>query len=156
MAHTDSHNAHGDHGHRMNTHSPEISHHPEHSFDSKAIWRTFWILLGITCVELIVGMFIAPHFHSLKLMFNVLYMILTAAKAFYIIAEFMHLKHEIKNMIMTIALPALLFVWFLGAFLWDGNSYKNLRNRFDRHHNEESGRKVEAKPGEAQKPGAIH
>jgi cytochrome c oxidase subunit IV len=157
MAHTDSsHNVHGPHGHETAASHSEVTH-AEHSFDSKAIWRTFWILLGITCVELIVGMFIAPHFHSLKLMFNILYMILTAAKAFYIIAEFMHLRHEIKNMIMTIAVPALLFIWFLAAFLWDGDSFKTLRNRYDRHHSEESKKKVEATPGtEAQKPGAVH
>jgi hypothetical protein len=158
MAHTDSsHNVHGTPGHQnVPVHFPEVTH-AEHSFDKRAIWRTFWILLGITCVELIVGMFIAPHFPSIKLMFNILYIILTAAKAFYIIAEFMHLKHEIKNMIMTIAVPALLFIWFLAAFLWDGNSYKNLRNRFDRHHKEESTRKVTPQQGtEAQKPGAVH
>ncbi len=156
MAHSDStHNVHDGHGQHPAPHFPEVTH-SEHTFDSKAIWRTFWILLGITCVELIVGMFIAPHFPSLKLMFNLLYIILTAAKAFYIIAEFMHLKHEIKNMIMTIAVPALLFIWFLAAFLWDGNSYRNLRNKFDRHHREESTQKVAPAAGEAQKPGAVH
>src|SRR6188474_9686 len=138
------------------THTEEHGHGAKHDFDTKAIWRTFWILLGITCIELIVGMFIAPHYHSLKLMFNILYMILTGAKAFYIIAEFMHLRHEIKNMVMTVAVPALLFIWFLGAFLWDGNSYKNLRNRFDRHHDAQRQEKVTPAPGEAQKPGAVH
>jgi cytochrome c oxidase subunit 4 len=140
------------HGHAEHAHGGH-----EHSFDRKAIWRTFWILLGITCVELIVGMFIAPHFHSLKLMFNILYIILTAAKAFYIIAEFMHLKYEIKNMIMTIAVPALLFIWFIAAFLWDGGSYGNLRNRYDPHHVEQSKTKVgEGHGTEAQKPGTVH
>ena len=79
----------------------------EHSFDTKAIWRTFWILLVITCIELVIGMFIAPSFpHNKKIWFNILYIIFTGAKAFYIIAEFMHLRHEIKNMVMTIAVPA--------------------------------------------------
>lgn len=129
----------------------------KHSFDRKAIWRTFWILLGITCVELIVGMFIAPHFHNLKLMFNILYIILTAAKAFYIIAEFMHLKYEIKNMIMTIAVPALLFIWFIAAFLWDGGSYLSLRNKYDKHHSEQSKKAVgEGHGQEGQKPGTVH
>jgi len=100
-----------------------------HGLSKKAIWRTFWILLVITCLELIVGMFIAPSFpHHTKIWFNLLYIIFTAAKAFYIIAEFMHLGHEIKNLVMTIAVPAMLFLWFLGAFLWDGNSFKHLRN----------------------------
>jgi cytochrome c oxidase subunit IV len=79
-----------------------------------------------------VGMFVAPRFpHTTKVWFNILYIIFTGAKAFYIIAEFMHLRHEIKNMIMTIAVPALLFIWFIGAFLWDGDSFKNLRNKMD-------------------------
>jgi cytochrome c oxidase subunit IV len=135
---------------------PKGGHDEEHSFDTKAIWRTFWILLIITCIELVIGMFIAPKFHSLKLMFNVLYIIFTGAKAFYIIAEFMHLRHEIKNMIMTIALPALLFLWFIAAFLWDGDSYKNLRNTHDRHH-KESSQPVEKPHGEeTQHPGAVH
>jgi cytochrome c oxidase subunit IV len=123
MAHTETHT----HGH----------HDEKHSFDTKAIWRTFWILLIITCIELVVGMFIAPRFpHETKIWFNILYIIFTGAKAFYIIAEFMHLRHEIKNMIMTIAVPALLFLWFIGAFLWDGDSFKNLRNTMDPHHKE--------------------
>ncbi|RYG05115.1 MAG: hypothetical protein EOO02_04525 [Chitinophagaceae bacterium] len=156
MSHNESHNEHG-----HNPHFPEVTH-AEHSFDSKAIWRTFWLLLAITCVELIVGMFIAPHFPAAKLAFNFLYIILTAAKAFYIVAEFMHLKHEIKNMIMTIAVPLLLFIWFIAAFLADGNSYKNLRNKFDRYHKEESvkpiGPSAHGTEGhqEAQKPGAAH
>jgi cytochrome c oxidase subunit 4 len=119
-----------DHGHGHDT----ATAHAEgnHGFDTKAIWRTFWILLIITCLELAVGMFVAPLFpHNTKIWFNILYIIFTAAKAFYIIAEFMHLKHEIKNMIMTIAVPALLFIWFIGAFLWDGNSFKNLRHTLD-------------------------
>ena len=75
----------------------------EHQADSavKVIWRTFWILLGITLVELTLGMFVAPHYHEYKHVFNGVYVILTLAKAFYIVAEFMHLRHEIKNLIMT-------------------------------------------------------
>ncbi len=29
---------------------------------------------------------------------------------------------------MSIAVPALLFIWFIFTFLYEGNSYKNLRN----------------------------
>ena len=131
--------------------------HAEPTFSTKAIWRTFWILLVITCCELVIGMFIAPHFHSLRIMFNVLYMFLTITKAFYIVAEFMHLRHELKNLIMTIIVPLFLFVWFIAAFLWDGNSYRNLRNDYDRYHKEQSQVKVpEKEPGTgAKKQGEI-
>jgi cytochrome c oxidase subunit 4 len=142
----------------METVSTPAAHHAhaEPSFSTKTIWRTFWILLIITCVELTIGMFIAPHFHSLKIMFNVLYMFLTLIKAFYIVAEFMHLRHELKNLMMTIVVPLFLFVWFVVAFLWDGNSWRNYRNSFDRYKSEQ--RNVKAKPheaGEAKKPSEI-
>ena len=96
-------------------------------------------------------MFVAPRFpHTTKIWFNILYIIFTSAKAFYIIAEFMHLKHEIKNMIMTIAVPALLFVWFIGAFLWDGDSFKNLRNNIDTHKRETQHQKMAPAPEHGQ------
>ena len=140
--------------------------HGEHSFDKKAIWRTFRILLYITIFELILAIgyysieFSNPHL--VKHILNGVFVILTLAKAFFIIAEFMHLRHEIRNMIMTIGIPALLFVWFITAFLWDGDSYKNLRNNYDRHHKEQSEQKVAPKPEgheehhEAEEPGKLH
>lgn len=124
--------------------------HDEPSFSTKAIWRTFWILLIITVAELILAIlyyetdFLPKHF------LNGIFVIGTLAKAFFIIAEFMHLGHEIKNLILSLAMPALLFIWFIIAFLWDGNSYKNLRNNYDRHHAEQSQVKMQAK-----KPGAA-
>jgi cytochrome c oxidase subunit 4 len=134
----------------------EVHHgHAEPSFSTKTIWRTFWILLGITCVELIIGMFIAPRFHNLKIAFNILYIFLTLTKAFYIVAEFMHLRHELKNLLMTIVVPLFLFFWFIGAFLWDGNSYKNLRNDYDPYKKEQSHVKVKEPQTEAKKPGEI-
>jgi hypothetical protein len=44
----------------------------------------------------------------------------------------MHLGDEIRNMIMTIVVPLLLFIWFIAAFLWDGNEYRVMRNRYDK------------------------
>lgn len=103
----------------------------EHPNNTNRILITLGILTIITILELIVGMFIAPHYHNLKIIFGIFYLICTLAKAFYIVAEFMHLRHEVKNMIMTIVFPLLLFVWFIIAFLWDGDSYKNLRNTYN-------------------------
>jgi cytochrome c oxidase subunit IV len=133
-------------------------HASEPTFSTKTIWRTFWILLIITCVELIVGMFIAPHFMEYKVAFNVLYIILTITKAFYIVAEFMHLGHEIRNLVMTIIVPLMLFIWFIISFLWDGDSYLNARNAYDPYKREQS--KVKAAPAashghDAKKPGTV-
>jgi len=127
--------------------------HSQHNESpTKAIWRTFWVLLGITLVELILATIHLKTGFPPKYVLNGMYLILTCAKAFYIIAEFMHLRHEIKNMIMTMAIPALLFVWFIIAFLWDGNSFKDLRNRYDSHHAEQS--TIIVGPAEGQEPPA--
>ena len=129
----------------------ELHHGDEHTFSTKVIWRTFWILLIITVVELVLAIlyyetdFLPKHF------LNGIFVLGTLAKAFFIIAEFMHLKYELKSLILTVGFPAMLFIWFLVAFLWDGNSYRNLRNRYDRYHVEKSTTPV--KKAEGKKPG---
>jgi len=125
------------------------------SFDSKSVWRTFWILLVITVTELIIAIiYYETHFFP-KHILNGVFIIMTLAKAFFIVAEFMHLGHEIKNLIMTIAIPACLFIWFLIAFMWDGSAYHNLRMRYDSYQNEQSKTKVKKveHPVEGKKPG---
>lgn len=114
--------------------SPEISYAPEHPSDTKAIWRTFWLLSVLTIIELGLGLAIyniykgdAPN-ETLVLFFKGLVCILTLAKAYYIVSVFMHLGSELRNFIMTIIVPLALFIWFIIAFLWDGNAWKNLRN----------------------------
>jgi len=125
------------------------------SFNSKAVWRTFWILLCITVFELIIAIiYYETHFFP-KHLLNGVFIIMTLAKAFFIIAEFMHLGHEIRNLVMTIAIPACLFIWFLIAFVWDGSSYHTLRMRYDKYANEQSKTKVQKveTQEEGKKPG---
>jgi cytochrome c oxidase subunit IV len=144
-----------------NAQTTAIAHGNEPSFDTKAIWRTFRVLLVITVVELILAIgYYEMEFqnrHLVKHILNGVFIILTLTKAFYIIAEFMHLGHEIKNLILTLAMPALLFIWFIVAFLWDGNSYKNLRNNYDPYQVEQSKKKVDQKEKEPEgkKPGSA-
>jgi cytochrome c oxidase subunit IV len=116
--------------------SPEITFHAEHTGGTKRIWKTFWLLSALTIVELAIGLIIynmhkGEHPNAtLVLAFKGLVCILTLAKAYYIVSIFMHLGDEIRNMIMTIVVPLCLFIWFIIAFLWDGNSWKELRNRY--------------------------
>jgi cytochrome c oxidase subunit IV len=106
---------------------------------TKEIWRTFWILLGLTIVELILGyIMIGVESHSARLTIKGFIIILMLAKAFYIVAYFMHLKSEIKNLIMTIIVPLALLVWAIVAFLYEGNSYRNNRNTYDAYKRERS------------------
>jgi cytochrome c oxidase subunit IV len=112
----------------------EVTFHHEPAQGTKRIWRTFWILLFITVIELALGffMYLVPDLNTWIILFlKGVIVILSLAKAFYIVSIFMHLGDEIRNMIMTIVVPLMLFVWFIGAFLWDGNSYRTMRNRYD-------------------------
>lgn len=106
----------------------------------KEIWRVTIILSVLTGVELALGFWMMdmPYEGLERHFVKGVILILMLAKAFYIVGYFMHLKHEIRNMIMTIVVPLFLFVWFIIAFLTDGNSFKNDKNKWDRDHEERS------------------
>jgi len=113
--------------------SDEISFASEH--DDKAFYATIKkvtiILSVVTVIELALGLLIYKIGHGNHLsvlLIKGIVTILSLAKAFYITSYFMHLGDEIRNFIMTIVVPLLLFVWFIAAFLIDGNSWRNLRN----------------------------
>ena len=136
-----------------------FTHHISDAEFRKRVRNTTIILSVLTAIELGFGFIIyfmhkgdSPN-HLLVLMFKGVVCILTLAKAYYIVSVFMHLGDEIRNMIMTIVVPLMLFIWFIAAFIIDGNSYKNLRNDYDRHFTESTMPKEphkEAKPEEPQ------
>jgi len=106
---------------------------------TKEIWRTFWILLILTIVELALGFaMIGMEHNGLRLAIKGAIIILMLAKAFYIVAYFMHLKGEIRNLVMTIVVPLSLLIWGIIAFLYDGSSFRNNRNTYDKYKRESS------------------
>ena len=82
----------------------EVTFHHEASSSTKRIWRTFWLLLIITIIELGLGLLMyAIEMPSwLVLFIKGIIVILTLAKAFYIVSIFMHLGDEIRNLIKPI------------------------------------------------------
>ena len=81
------------------------------------IWKVFWILLGLTTFEVLLGMFkpeflVNTVFLGTKLL-NHVFIILTIIKAAYIVLTFMHLGFEKKSLKWTILLPALVLVPYL-------------------------------------------
>lgn len=139
-----------------------FQHHTDDAEFKRRVRKTTILLSVITVIELAIGLSIytihkGPNPSTyLVLAFKGLVCILTLAKAYYIVSVFMHLGDEIRNMIMTIVVPLMLFIWFITAFIFDGNSYKNLRNKFDPHfkestmpkkHHSENEKTPEEKPG---------
>jgi cytochrome c oxidase subunit IV len=123
----------------------EVTIHHHHGDDAafkKRVKKTTILLSVITVIELGIGLTIYSLHKSdvnrdfLILAIKGIVCILTLAKAYYIVSVFMHLGDEIRNMIMTIVVPLMLFIWFIAAFIYEGNSYKNLRNKFDLHFKE--------------------
>ena len=89
-------------------------HHDEETGKKvrKRIWLIFWLLLAITTVEVTLGLV----WSNLGLPWQIIkwtFIVLTLAKAFYIVVEYMHLGHERKSLKITILGPYTLFVVYL-------------------------------------------
>ncbi|MHA8051601.1 cytochrome C oxidase subunit IV family protein [Aquirufa sp. ROCK-SH2] len=80
-----------------------------------AIWKTFWILLILTAIEFVIA-FTMPA-NTLRV---AIFCGMTIVKAFYIVGEFMHLKHEVKTLIWMILIPVVFVVWLLVALIYEG------------------------------------
>lgn len=109
----------------------EVTVHTEHGSSTRRIWVVLAILSIVTIIELVLGLGLAKHWYGssgMILFVKGVICILSLLKAYYIVSVFMHLGDEIRNFIMTIVVPLMLFIWFIIAFLWDGDSWRNLRN----------------------------
>ncbi len=80
-----------------------------------AIWKTFWILLILTAIEFVIA-FTMPA-NTLRV---AIFCGMTIVKAFYIVGEFMHLKHEVKSLIWAVLIPTLFVLWLLIALIYEG------------------------------------
>lgn len=97
-----------------------IAHHNEQTGKKirKSFWMVFWILLVVTIVEVIMGVFgreWALPWGFIKRLF----IALTIVKAYYIIAYFMHMRDEHKNLSYIIMIPFFLLIPFLIYILID-------------------------------------
>ena len=83
------------------------------------IWKTFWVLVGITAFEFAIAFTVtSPGLRTLR---NTIFIVATLFKAFYIVGEFMHLKHEVKSLIWTILIPTSLLIWLIVALVTEGS-----------------------------------
>jgi cytochrome c oxidase subunit 4 len=83
----------------------------------KVIWKTFWILLILTALEFLIAFTMDHGFLKITI-----FILMTFVKAFYIVGDFMHLKHEVKALIWSIVLPMLFIVWLLVALVIEGEA----------------------------------
>ena len=96
----------------------------------KKLWRVFWILLGVTIVEVLVGLYAADNPGVMSPLFLKCFFIgFTIVKAFYIVYTFMHLGDEERWTKWMIIAP---FTGFILYFIFmltigEGNYAKTRR-----------------------------
>jgi cytochrome c oxidase subunit IV len=96
----------------------------------KKIWKVTGILSLVTIIEVALGLWCYSNPAIPKGIVNAFFVALTILKAAYIVRVFMHLGDEVKNMISSVLIPLLLFVWFIIAFLADGGFWLNMNKIF--------------------------
>lgn len=96
----------------------------------KSIIRTAWILTGLTAFEFLIAFtkqYYAEWFGlseaAADMIVLVTFVVLTLFKAFYIVAEFMHLKHEVKRLAFTIVVPFLFVIWLIIGLIVEGSTW---------------------------------
>jgi cytochrome c oxidase subunit IV len=93
----------------------------------KSIYRTALILTVLTVFEFILagikGFFpdwFGISLSTAKTLVLVTFVVLTIFKAFYIVAEFMHLRHEVKRLALTILIPFVFIIWLIIGLILEG------------------------------------
>jgi len=93
----------------------------------KRIWNVFFILLGITCVEFVIALYLVPHGILKGNIANPVYIVLTLFKAFYIVAYFMHLKFEKLGLALAIIVPILFIIGLILVLTNESHHWIDLR-----------------------------
>lgn len=85
---------------------------------TRAIWKTFIILVIITSLE-----FIVAFTMDTSTVRTTIFIMMTILKAYFIVAYFMHLKYEAKGLVWVVLVPMALIVWLMVALISEGSYY---------------------------------
>ena len=106
----------------------DADHAEEHdTMTKKRIWNVFFVLLGITTVEFIIALYLVPHNFITYHTANPIYIVLTLAKAFYIVGYFMHLKFEKVGLVFAIIVPVLFIIGLILVLTNESHYWSDLR-----------------------------
>lgn len=93
-----------------------------------AVWKSTILLSIVTAVEVAIAL---GHFYffpeSPRLLVNIMMVLATFLKAFFIVGEFMHLKYEQRAFIISLGVPLIFLVWAIIAFSIEGNYWLSMR-----------------------------
>lgn len=111
----------------MEQENTQVQFIPEDKEKTKKILRVALILGVVTAIEFIIALLVPSSLmpHSVKVF---VYIALTIVKAFYIVAEFMHLGHEKKSLMMSILLPMLFVIFLIFILMYQGSAIFEILN----------------------------
>ena len=101
----------------MTEDTPQVVPQPVDKAKVRKLVRVALILAAVTAFEFLIA-FVMPG-GVLKIS---IFIALTIVKAFYIVAEFMHLKYEVKVLIYSIVIPMIFVLWLIVALIYEGGS----------------------------------
>jgi len=108
-----------------------MSHGYEHA--KKIALKTIIILAVVTVIEVLIALtgrgFIIEGVYFPWYLMNLAMICGSLYKAYLIVGEFMHMKHEVRALGMTVVLPTLLLIWAIIAFMYEGGAWKGNREK---------------------------
>ena len=112
--------------------------HLTYEESKKAVVKGLIFLGIITIVEVAIALLAKGHliegYHMNKTFYSILMAAFSLVKALFILGEFMHLKYESKGLRIGLAIPFILLLWGAIAFMHDGNSFQERRERANDEH----------------------
>ncbi len=99
----------------------------EYKENVRSVWKvTAWLTI-ITIIEVVFALVYIKHQFAPRWALNLIFIIASLGKAFFIIAEFMHLKYEKRALIISLAIPLIFLVWALIAFVWEADAWWHMK-----------------------------
>ena len=103
------------------------AHAQEHTSHTKLIWKVFGILSLITIVEVALGIAKPDALNLTRFLgtspLNIIFLVLTIAKAYYITWFFMHMADETKSLRRAVVWTSIFLIFYLATILLIEGSY---------------------------------
>jgi cytochrome c oxidase subunit IV len=98
-----------------NVYVPETYVPHVESHGTSGIWKTFWILLALTIIDVVFYFTFPPEMWR-----NIIFIILGIVKAYFIIGDFMHMKHEKSDLVAVILVPVVFIFALIMGLMQEG------------------------------------
>ncbi|UMB59238.1 cytochrome C oxidase subunit IV family protein [Lutibacter sp. A80] len=105
------------------------AHSQEHTSHTKLIWKVFGILSFVTIIEVVLGIIKPDSLHLTTFLgtspLNIIFLVLTIVKAYYITWYFMHMVEEKKSLRRSVVWTSVFLILYLATLLLIEGSYLN-------------------------------